>query len=99
MKNNDYSDELGIGHENIKIRSIYIIFFFVFLAIGLILIGINVTGSVFGILGLVFARIVVGFFFKKKTDKEKEEEDKKNSKYRLKKMFENNSNTFGSSGL
>lgn len=99
MSNKYHSDEFGVGHESIKIRSIYIIFFFIFLVIGLILLGTNVKGSTFAVLGLVLARVIVGFFFKKKTEKEKEQEDEKNSKYRFNKMFENNSNTFGSDGL
>jgi len=99
MEDNHHLDELGVGHNNIKIRAIYIIFFLVFLAIGLSVYGINIKGVAFGPLGLILARIVVGVSFDKKTDKEKEEEDKKNSKDRFDKMFQDNSNTFGPDGL
>ena len=99
MENKHHLDELGVGNKNIKIRMVYVIFFLFFLAIGLFSYGTNVKGGVFGPLGLVLARIVIGFFFDKKTDKEKEEEYKKNSKERFDKMFQNNSNTFGPDGL
>tara|TARA_B100001250_G_C19779370_1_gene781132 strand:- start:1154 stop:1453 length:300 start_codon:yes stop_codon:yes gene_type:complete len=99
MEEKHHLDELGVGHNNIKIRAIYIIFFLVFLGIGLSVYGTSVKGGAFGPLGLVLARIMVGVFFDKKTEEEKEEEYKKNSKERFKKMFQNNSNTFGPDGL
>ena len=99
MEKEHHLDELGIGHKKIKIRAIYIIFFFVFLGGGISVFGFNWKVALFTALGFSLARIVVGVFFDKKTDKEKKEEDKKNSKDRFDKMFENNSNTFGSSGL
>ncbi len=72
-----------------------------FLVIGIVITQ-NVEGSVLSIFGLFIARLIVNFFYRnsyKKTEKEKEEDNKKNSKERFEKMFENNSNTFGSYGL
>ena len=57
-------------------------------------------GSVLSIFGLFIARLIVNFFYRNSyKKKEKEEDNKKNSKERFEKMFENNSNTFGSHGL
>ena len=99
MEEKHHLDELGIGHNNIKIRAIYIIFFLFFLGIGLSVYGTTVKGGAFGPLGLALARIMVGVFFDKKTEEEKEKEYKNNSKERFDKMFQNNSNTFGPDGL
>ena len=66
MENKHHLDELGVGNKNIKIRMVYVIFFLFFLAIGLFSYGTNVKGGVFGPLGLVLARIVIGFFFRQK---------------------------------
>ena len=101
MNDLDSLNELGIGHKSIKIRLFYITFFFLFLVIGIVITQ-NVEGSVLSIFGLFIARLMVNFFYRnsyKKTKKEKEEDNKKNSKERFEKMFENNSNTFGSYGL
>ena len=101
MEDTGNLDELGIGHKSIKIRLFYITFFFVFLVIGIIITQ-NVEGSVLSIFGLFLARLIVSFLYRnsyKKTKTEKEEANKKNSKERFEKMFENNSNTFGSHGL
>tara|TARA_B100000674_G_scaffold188455_1_gene153285 strand:+ start:229 stop:534 length:306 start_codon:yes stop_codon:yes gene_type:complete len=101
MNDLDNLNELGIGHKSIKIRLFYITFFFLFLVIGIVITQ-NVEGSVLSIFGLFIARLIVNFFYRnsyKKTKKEKEEDNKKNSKERFEKMFENNSNTFGSHGL
>ena len=101
MNDLDSLNELGIGHKSIKIRLFYITFFFLFLVIGIVITQ-NVEGSVLSIFGLFIARLIVNFFYRnsyKKTKKEKEEDNKKNSKERFEKMFENNSNTFGSYGL